>query len=554
MCYSSYLVRLPSSYYFRYHIPPVLQSIVGRKEIRYSLRCGSLSEAKPKARLLAGRIHQLLSNKSAIMEITQEQIQELVKSYVNDVLSCCEEFRANKSKPYALRDIETLVEVHQDLIGESCEDLALCNYSNVEQYVDKVLLKAGLNISKESFSYKVLSRELLKAHIQTLEIEKKRTLGDYSLTYEEKELAEHRTVHTQPEKVSSKAVLFSELIQNYWNEKITTKAWKPRTQTEYESNIKLFIEFFGADTPVDTIDAVRVREFKETLMKLPKNYRKYKRYKGMSVVDVAMMKIPEEDRISIATINDKYLSLLDAVFNHAESNGFIKNTPIKKGLKIKESKKRKASEERDMFDQQDLKKMFTWPEYREQDQPYKFWLPLLALYSGCRIEELCQLYCEDLKEEDGICILDINEEHADQSIKTSKRRIVPLHPQIISLGFIKFVQAQKDEGHERIFSELKRQSNKYSHYPSRWFNQFKKKCDIDTESGKKVFHSFRHTFYSNLAHQSVESAIIDSITGHAATGSEGQRRYTKAYPVKVLYEEAILKLNFGVDLAHLKKD
>lgn len=74
MTHSSYLIRLPSSYYFRIRVPPTLQSVVGKKEIRYSLRCGCLSEAKPKARLLAGRIQQLFS-RDTIMELSQGQIE-----------------------------------------------------------------------------------------------------------------------------------------------------------------------------------------------------------------------------------------------------------------------------------------------------------------------------------------------------------------------------------------------------------------------------------------------------------------------------------------------
>ena len=38
MSYSTYLLRLPSSYYFRFHVPVELQNIIGKKELRYSLR------------------------------------------------------------------------------------------------------------------------------------------------------------------------------------------------------------------------------------------------------------------------------------------------------------------------------------------------------------------------------------------------------------------------------------------------------------------------------------------------------------------------------------
>jgi hypothetical protein len=86
MSHCTYLIQLPSSYYFRIRVPPTLQSIVGRKEIRYSLRCGSLAKAKLKARLLAGKIQQLFTYRD-IMSLSQKQIQGIISDYVQDTLT-----------------------------------------------------------------------------------------------------------------------------------------------------------------------------------------------------------------------------------------------------------------------------------------------------------------------------------------------------------------------------------------------------------------------------------------------------------------------------------
>jgi hypothetical protein len=55
----SYLVRTPYSYCFRMKVPLDLRDLVGKKELRYSLKTGSLSDAKSKARLVAGQIQWL---------------------------------------------------------------------------------------------------------------------------------------------------------------------------------------------------------------------------------------------------------------------------------------------------------------------------------------------------------------------------------------------------------------------------------------------------------------------------------------------------------------
>jgi len=82
----SYLIRNPHSYCFRMIVPKDLQSIVGKRELRYSLRTGYLSTAKSKARLMAGQV-QLLFNElrrshNRFMELTDQQIREMVTKHL----------------------------------------------------------------------------------------------------------------------------------------------------------------------------------------------------------------------------------------------------------------------------------------------------------------------------------------------------------------------------------------------------------------------------------------------------------------------------------------
>jgi hypothetical protein len=51
----------------------------------------------------------------------------------------------------------------------------------------------------------------------------------------------------------------------------------------------------------------------------------------------------------------------------------------------------------------DLKTMFSSPDYTAdtQAEPHRFWLPVLGLLTGCRLEELCQLYLDDIRQIEG---------------------------------------------------------------------------------------------------------------------------------------------------------
>jgi integrase len=160
-----------------------------------------------------------------------------------------------------------------------------------------------------------------------------------------------------------------------------------------------------------------------------------------------------------------YLSFASQLFNYAEKNHHIERNPFK-GLQISE-KKTRVDELRDVFDSGDLKKLFRDSKEFSEDahtNPHNFWVPILGLYTGCRLEELCQLYISDLIEIEGIWCLNIVEDKEDKSLKTGEKRVVPLHPFIIEdLNFIGYVKnLPNQEG--RIFPDLKRINHRYGHW------------------------------------------------------------------------------------------
>jgi hypothetical protein len=99
--------------------------------------------------------------------------------------------------------------------------------------------------------------------------------------------------------------------------------------------------------------------------------------------------------------------------------------------------------------------------YREFS-PFRYWLPLLGIFAGGRINELCQLRLDDVCQTDtGTWYIDINEDTADKSLKRQKdtgicwsKRKVPLHPLLIDLGFPAWCERLREEGFKRVFPEL----------------------------------------------------------------------------------------------------
>jgi len=256
-----------------------------------------------------------------------------------------------------------------------------------------------------------------------------------------------------------------------------------------------------------------------------------------------------DETMSITTVN-MHVDALKSLLEMAKRHRYIDVNPAE-GLSIKQRKK--VSKIRSPFDQKDLETIFTSSQYVNDShkKPYQFWLPVLALYTGCRLEELCQLRVSDIKQVDALWVLDINADHPHKRIKNNdSERLVPLHPILTEdLNFPGYALKQKDG---RVFPELKRLKTRYGHYVSRWFGTHIRKLGITDK--KKVFHSFRHTLIDTLNGKfNVDWRFIKGITGHSPGGGEAESRYAKDLSPKVLFENAIVKLDYEVDLGHLKE-
>jgi hypothetical protein len=100
----SYLVRNDYSYCFRVIVPPDLQAVVHRREIRYSLHTGTLGEAKYRALRMAGFVQTLFRKlrfrgESMSQQLTDAEIKKLLDGYLKTALEDAEKFRVTAQKP-----------------------------------------------------------------------------------------------------------------------------------------------------------------------------------------------------------------------------------------------------------------------------------------------------------------------------------------------------------------------------------------------------------------------------------------------------------------------
>ena len=166
---------------------------------------------------------------------------------------------------------------------------------------------------------------------------------------------------------------------------------------------------------------------------------------------------------------------------------------------------------------------------------HRWWLPALAYYTGARVNELCQLnpMTDVLVSSDGIHHLLLSElTEGDlkvrKSIKTGVSRRVPLHPDLLAAGFLRYVEGVRKSGAKLLFPAWAPTNGRASTQAERWFRDLLRESGLRDETpGARVvgFHCFRHTLLALAANS---DPVVDAgpITGHADyTKSATQRGY-----------------------------
>lgn len=302
----------------------------------------------------------------------------------------------------------------------------------------------------------------------------------------------------------------------------------------------VFYEVVG-DIKTDELTKANIGEYIRVVLALPSNKSKHPQYRNLKVKDFLKIKVPDEYKLH-PTTKGKYLAQIGMFLKWLKTNDYTSidlNLPLT-AIKIP---KVRANEQKSQYTHDDLKKIFNSDDYVKglHKKPSNFWVPLIGIYTGARLNEICQLSVKDIYIEKNTSrwVIDINEDPTEDDKKSLKKpfhaRKVPIHKRLIELGLIDFLKYQKKNKSKRLFPELVyvSDSNKYGDHIQRWFNRTytKNRCDIKTSNTS--FHSLRHTFISHLVNdKNVDPNKIAEGLGQTPQGGVTQTTYTKRLPIK----------------------
>ena len=294
---------------------------------------------------------------------------------------------------------------------------------------------------------------------------------------------------------------------------------------EYKVLTNEFIEIIG-NIPVSLLSKDSIRKYIKTQIKLPINRRKNPRYRDLSVDEVMKLKdVKPQSRVNV----NKCLTRLTTFMRFGVSQGYIKENYID-GMKIP-IPKTEERKKREPFSPEDLVKILNPQTYlgwtidfglkTKSDKPnvvkYQnpfYWSFLIGIFSGMRTNETSQLRIEDIVKKENVWMISIDEAEGKSVKTTSSIRKVPVHPTLISLGFLDYIEIIKSKGVDRVFPELTKQRDGYSQKISQHYNEkFLPSIGV-WKRQVKVLYSTRHTFINRCYKKGVDRDIIKSIVGH----------------------------------------
>jgi integrase len=421
--------------------------------------------------------------------------------------------------------------------------LARGDISKVSEHLQELLAVFQINLDPKSEAYRRLGMAVLTADVEALRAIARRNQGEPITT---------------PIESTSEAT--GDTLRAAFLGWQKARKPSPGTLTEYSRAISLFVELHG-DMPVVNIKRSHARELREALQDVPR--KRTGKLGKATLPELAQWgrEHPEAPRLSNSTIN-KLMSGVQAISLWARDQGLVpEDVPWSDPFAKTQLKQSQSG--RGPFTIAELKLLFASPVFMKSERPEggrgdaAFWLPLLGLFTGARRGELAGLTTADATNDDTTghpVIMLTEDQRRSKSLKTpGSARTIPLHPELIRLGFMQFVDiVSRTRGDTAwLFPEIAPDLRGGASAWTKWFSRYIRLHGV--QSTNKVFHSLRHNFKDALRAAKVSEDLNDALTGHSTRGSVsrsyGSRDIVLRYGMPTLID-AVSRITFvGLDLS-----
>jgi integrase len=188
---------------------------------------------------------------------------------------------------------------------------------------------------------------------------------------------------------------------------------------------------------------------------------------------------------------------------------------------------------RQRWQTKELNKLLQSSIFKAKDKYFK-WITLVLLYQGVRPGEACQLYTDDIIEQDGILCIYVNDNKPKQRLKNSwSNRVIPVHHELLALGFSEFVDSVKSKRPKPLFNcSPTGQDEDWSKNYCQELGRLLTKIDL-LPNNRPSAYSFRHTFIDELKQMEVDESLVAQLVGHVHKNLTFGK-YGKKFPIAIL--------------------
>lgn len=308
----------------------------------------------------------------------------------------------------------------------------------------------------------------------------------------------------------------------------------PKDESEIRGYVRRLIEHLG-DIPICDLTTSALDGFLIRLRKFPVTKRR-------DILRLPFDKIVDRHgddkalpKLSNRTIRAKWFGAYNRIAKFAIDRDLILKNPVTAAMP------KKADDEdgaRDPWTAKQIGEMFSKPLFTgsaslsgARDEPgklvrkdAKFWLPIIGLWCGMRLDEIGSLHRDELKKdpESGVWYFDLTNRKLSgpRRVKNApSRRIVPVHRKLIDLGFLAYAEPQT----EWLFPDLPHdgdQPGDTTKLIGKWFGRWWRANGLVDPKLDQSFHSLRHNFKEACREAELAEDVHDRLSGHAGLASQ----------------------------------
>jgi integrase len=429
--------------------------------------------------------------------------------------------------------------------------LARGDITFVREELEELLYTFQINLDRKSEAYRKLGMALLSADVRAWKAVERRNAGEPVDTPQV-----HALLPSGPERHEGGSL--REALEGWKKERARPEG----TISEYTRAVEMFVQLHG-NLAIADVKKRQALEFREALQLVPRKRKGTLLTAGLPELSQWGREHPSAPKVSAGTVN-KQLGAVQAIAGWGYQHGLVPDdTPWAdpfRDMRLEEEQSQRGS-----FDATELQCVFDAPIFTGAKMPVGgkgpagFWLPVLALFAGARQGEIAGLQVKNVRDVESVTLIYfVADRAAGKRLKAkTSERVVPVHPELVRLGFLDYVAERAHDGRDAWLFPLVAPSERRAVSAwSKWFGQYLRK-HIGISNPDRVFHSFRHSFQDALRRATPDAELRDALPGR----SSGEKSVSRGYGAKYMIDrwglstlkETIDAISYrGLDLSRVR--